>query len=84
MPADATAASDRVAGPAGRLRRRARGLLAAIARAYYVFALAPNESGYTVCWGVYADRVSWVIPYYMSLIDPYDDSSSAQVIGGWP
>lgn len=40
------------------------------ARAYYLFALAPNESGYTLYWGVYADSVSWVTPYYMSLIDP--------------
>jgi len=40
------------------------------ARAYYVFALAPEESGYTLYWGVYADSVSWITPYYMSLIDP--------------
>jgi hypothetical protein len=40
------------------------------ARAYYAFALAPRESGYALFWGVYADSVSWVTPYYMSLIDP--------------
>jgi hypothetical protein len=40
------------------------------ARAYYAFALAPGEFGYTLFWGVYADSVSWVTPYYMSLIDP--------------
>ncbi|MGD8700606.1 MAG: DUF2867 domain-containing protein [Gemmatimonadales bacterium] len=39
-------------------------------RAYYAFALAPGESGYTLYWGVYADSVSWVTPYYMRLIDP--------------
>jgi hypothetical protein len=40
------------------------------ARAYYAFALAPQASGYTLYWGVYADSVSWVTPYYMSFIDP--------------
>ncbi|UCC49284.1 MAG: DUF2867 domain-containing protein [Gemmatimonadota bacterium] len=40
------------------------------ARAYYAFALAPEASGYTLYWGVYADSVSWFTPYYMSLIDP--------------
>jgi hypothetical protein len=40
------------------------------ARAYYAFALVPEDSGYLLYWGVYADSVSWVTPYYMSLIDP--------------
>ncbi len=40
------------------------------ARAYYAFALAPETSGYTLYWGVYADSVSWFTPYYMNLIDP--------------
>jgi hypothetical protein len=40
------------------------------ARALYAFALEPEESGYALYWGVYADRVSWVTPYYMMLIDP--------------
>jgi hypothetical protein len=40
------------------------------ARAYYSFALAPAESGHVLYWGVYADSVSWLTPYYMSLIDP--------------
>jgi hypothetical protein len=40
------------------------------ARAYYAFALAPQASGYTLYWGVYADSVSRFTPYYMSLIDP--------------
>jgi len=40
------------------------------ARALYAFALEPAESGYALYWGVYADRVSWVTPYYMRLIDP--------------
>jgi hypothetical protein len=40
------------------------------ARALYAFALEPEESGYVLYWGVYADRVSWVTPYYMRLIDP--------------
>lgn len=39
-------------------------------RAYYAFALVPGESGYTLYWGAYADSVSWLTPYYMSLIDP--------------
>jgi len=40
------------------------------ARALYAFALEPEESGYALYWGVYADRVSWITPYYMMLIDP--------------
>jgi hypothetical protein len=40
------------------------------AQALYAFALEPVESGYALYWGVYAKRVSWVTPYYMSLIDP--------------
>jgi hypothetical protein len=40
------------------------------ARAYYAFALTPEESGYALYWGVYADSVSWVTPYYMRLVDP--------------
>jgi len=40
------------------------------ARAIYAFALEPEGSGYALYWGVYADRVSWVTPYYMRLIDP--------------
>ncbi|UCC48796.1 MAG: DUF2867 domain-containing protein [Gemmatimonadota bacterium] len=40
------------------------------ARAYYAFALAPQASGYTLYWGVYADSTSWFTPYYMNLIDP--------------
>jgi hypothetical protein len=40
------------------------------ARAYYAFVLVPEEAGYTLYWGVYADSVSWFTSYYMSLIDP--------------
>ncbi len=40
------------------------------AHAVYVFALAREPGGYALYWGVYAKRVSWVTPYYMSLIDP--------------
>ncbi len=41
-----------------------------VAHAFYVFALEPEEGGYSLYWGAYANRVSPLTPYYMRLIDP--------------
>jgi hypothetical protein len=39
--------------------------------ALIAIALEPVEDGYDLYWAFYVERVAWITPFYMALIDPF-------------
>lgn len=43
----------------------------ATVHAFSLMAMEPAPDGYTVYWAIYVNKVNWLTPIYMTLIDPF-------------